>query len=312
MMWNVTLSTMWAVGRFDGLAEFFATARTLGLTRFELNHQVDSQMLSGVDLDGWTIASIHEPCPADIPTRELNERDWLISSADEENRQRGLDAVRRSIDLARELGAGLVVVHAGRVAVDARLERAQWDLWEAGQAATSEYAVLKERLVEARAIQAPANLDAACRSVAELAAYAAGSGVRLGIENRYHYLDVPMLDEMEVLLAAVGEARGGFLYDVGHAQTLENLGFAAHEAWLERYAARMVAVHLHDIRGLIDHAAAGLGEVDWDMVARHLPRQAMRTLEFHASNSPDEVRAALDFLAEKGCIELARRGNPAT
>jgi sugar phosphate isomerase/epimerase len=172
--------------------------------------------------------------------------------------------------------------------------------------------VLRERLAKARAAQAPANLEAARRSVAELAAYAAGAGIRLGIENRYHYLDMPMLDEMEALLAAVGAERGGFLYDVGHAQTLENLGFCPHEAWLERYAARMVAVHLHDIRGLIDHHAAGLGEVDWDMVARYLPPSAMRTLEFRSHNTPDQVRASLAFLAEKGCIELVRRGVPAT
>jgi len=305
-MWNVALSSMWAVDRFDCLADMFSASRALGLTKFELNHQVDSQMLAGLDLNGFTIPSVHEPCPADISMAELTRRNWLISAPDEENRQRGLHAVRRSIDLARELGAGLVVVHAGRVDIDEKLERDLWDLYEAGRTDSAEYAALKERLVDVRAARAGVCLEAACRSVSELADYASEADIRLGLENRYRYLDMPNLDEMESLLAAAGEERAGFLYDVGHGQTLDNLGFFAHEAWLQRYASRMIGVHLHDIKGLVDHHAAGLGEVDWDMVARYLPRDAMRTLEFRAFNTPDEVRAALEFLADKGCIEPPR------
>jgi sugar phosphate isomerase/epimerase len=157
--------------------------------------------------------------------------------------------------------------------------------------------------VDARAEKAEANLAAARRSVAELAEHAAQAGVRLGLENRYHYLDIPLADEMEDLLAVVGPDRGGFLYDVGHAQTLENLGFVPHQVWLERYADRMVAVHLHDIKGLRDHHAAGLGEVDWDMVARYLPREALRTFEFRSHNTPEQLEGALEFLASTGCIE---------
>ena len=34
-----------------------------------------------------------------------------------------------------------------------------------------------------------------------------------------------------------------------------------------------------------------------------VPQGAMRTLEFRSHNTPDQVRAALEFLADKGCIE---------
>ncbi len=303
MIWNVALSTMWAIDRFPDLGQFFSTARELGFWRFELNHQVNRQMLEAVDLDGYRITSVHEPCPADTPTATLAARNWLVSSTHEKNRRQGVVAVQRSIDLAQQVGAELVVVHAGRVDVDAALEAKLWTLYERGQAATAAYASLKETLVDARARRAAANLDAACRSIAELAEYAAQAGVRLGLENRYHYLDLPLPDEMEDLLAIAGSERGGFLYDVGHAQTLENLGLVPHQEWLERYADRMVAVHLHDIKGLRDHEAAGLGEVDWDMVARYLPREALRTFEFRAHNTPSQLQDALEFLAGKGCIE---------
>ena len=95
-MWNVALSTMWGIKRFERLGDFFTAGREAGFTRFELNHGVNSAMLDGVHLNGFRITSVHEPCPADVSVAELKKRDWLISATDEENRKRGVEAVRRS------------------------------------------------------------------------------------------------------------------------------------------------------------------------------------------------------------------------
>ena len=180
-------------------------------------------MLAGLDLTRHRIGGVHEPCPADISGGMLDDRNWLISASDEECRRQGVRAVQRSIDLARELGARAVVVHAGKVDIDPQLEKTLWRLFEVGQAQTSQYNEAKDRLMTARAAQAEANLEAVQRSLVELAEYAGRLGMRLGIKNRYHYLKIPLLDEMGRLLEAVGDGRGGFWYDVGHAHTLERL-----------------------------------------------------------------------------------------
>jgi sugar phosphate isomerase/epimerase len=65
----------------------------------------------------------------------------------------------------------------------------------------------------------------------------------------------------------------------------------------------VIGVHLHDVQGLRDHYAAGLGKVDWDMVAGYLPANAIRTCEFRNDNTPEQVAAALQFLADQGCID---------
>jgi sugar phosphate isomerase/epimerase len=304
-MWDVALSTMWAIGRFNHLSDFFSTGQELGFQRFELNHEVDSRMLGEVELNGYRVGSVHEPCPADISNATLRSRNWLVSATHQEGRRQGVHAVQRSIDLARELGAKAVVFHAGRVDVDAQLERELWDLFETGQRATSAYDDMREKLVAARAARAGPSLEAARLSLIELAEYAGRFGIRLGAENRYHYLDIPLPDEMEVLLSATGDDGVGFWYDVGHAETLARLGFIAHEEWLRRFTPRMMGVHLHDIRGIKDHFAAGLGDVDWEMVAGYLPEQAIRTCEFRAFNTPQQVAEALHFLDDKGCISRA-------
>ena len=305
-MWDVALSTMWGIGRFEDLGDFFACAQQIGFRRFELNHQVNSHMLDGINLDRYCISAVHEPCPADVSTAALRERDWLVSSTDEACRRQGVRAVRRSIDIAQQLGAEAIVVHAGRVGVDEEVEQELWTLHKAGGVHSAEYREKQELLVAARAAKAEAHLEATRRSIQELLAYAGRAGIRLGLENRYHYLDIPLLGEMGSLLALADDGQLGFWYDVGHAQTLENLGFDAHEEWLRRYAARMIGVHLHDIKGLTDHYAAGLGDVDWDMIAGYLPREAIRTFEFRSQTSPEQLGVALQFLADRGCLPNAR------
>ncbi len=295
---DIALSTMWGIGQFPSLADFFEAGRELGFARFELNHAIDSAMLEGLSLNG-AITSIHEPCPADTSTAELKRRNWLISAPDEEDRRQGVLATRRSIDLAHELGARAVVVHPGRVDVDPDLETVLVELQAAGRSHQPEYARAKERLVAARADQAGTNMRSVRLSLLELAEYAAQRGVRLGLENRFHYSEIPLPDELEELLELGFGDAVGYWHDIGHAQVLEHLGFNSHEEWLRRFAGRMVGVHLHDVVDLTDHLAAGLGQVDWEMVASYLPAGVLRTCEFQSSNSPQQVTAGLQWLVDR-------------
>ena len=109
---------------------------------------------------------------------------------------------------------------------------------------------------------------------------------------------------LNVILALGTPDEIGFIYDVGHAQTLDRLGFYPHEEWLKRFSTRIIETHLHDVIGTTDHLAPGLGEVDFDMVARYLPAQAIRTCEFQDINSYEQVKSGLNFLAAKGCISM--------
>jgi len=58
------------------------------------------------------------------------------------------------------------------------------------------------------------------------------------------------------------------------------------------------------VASLTDHYAAGLGEVDFSMVAEYLPENAFRTCEFQTFNTPEQVSAGLKVLAGHGCIKL--------
>ena len=302
-VYNAALSTMWAINTFPRLTDFFEFARRSGFARIELNHKVTSAMLEGIELHNFQISSVHEPCPADISVDELKRRDWLISSINEDNRREGVKAVRRSIDLASRLGASTVVVHAGHVSPDSSLEKKLRALHASGESGSEEFRQIQRQMIRSRAEAADAAFESVKKSILELLAHAETSGVRLGIENRYHFLEIPSPNELEVLLAFAGPDRIGFLYDVGHAEVLDHLGFYPHEEWLQRFASRIVGTHLHDVRGTKDHFAPGLGDVNFDAVAAYLPEQAFRTCEFQNTNTPEQVKAGLEFLFEHDCIK---------
>lgn len=294
---------MWAIRNFATLDEFCATARRLGFARIELNHQVDSAMLAGVDLTRYKVSSVHEPCPADISMNELKNRDWLISAPDEQNRKQGVISVKRSIDLAHALGVRVIVVHAGIASSDDQLEKKLVKLFRAGQAGSPEYTDLKTRVIEARAAHAAPHLEAVQRSLVELLAYAEKVGIRLGLENRYHYIDLPIPDEMDLLLNLAGPEQLGFWYDVGHAQTLDRLGFFPCQEWLQRFGGRMVGIHLHDVVGIDDHDAPGSGEVDFAQISSYLPEDAVRTLELKPQLSAEQVKRSAWVLAQYGLLQ---------
>jgi len=300
--WDASLSTMWAKRNFPSLGDFFQAARRMGFAHIELNHQIDSTMLAGIEMDHYHFSSIHEPCPANISVDTLKTRDWLISSADEEKRQQGVQAVRHSIDLAHQLGVDVIVVHSGNVQNDLSLENRLRSLYDAGLSGAAEYQAVKTHMEQLRAAYAGPRLEAAKKSLVELLEYAAPFGIRLGLENRYHYMDIPILDEMEQLLELGAPEQLGFIYDVGHALALDRLGFFPHQEWLKRYAPRLFGAHLHDVIGVKDHYAPGLGEVDFASIAAYIPPTAFRTLELHPKNTPEQVHASLRFLAAHGCV----------
>jgi sugar phosphate isomerase/epimerase len=301
-VWDASLSTMWARKNFATLGDFLKAARQLGFARIELNHQVNSAMLEGSDLHQVQIISIHEPCPADISTETLKEQDWTISAEDDEKRWQGVQAVKRSIDLAHDLGAGTIVVHAGNVLTDLTLENKMRTLYEAKHKVSEEYLALKYEHQKMRNALAETRLKAVKRSLSELLDYARRFGIRLGIENRYHYLDIPIPDEMEMLLDLASPDQLGFIYDVGHAQALDQLGFFPHQEWLDRFSTRMIGVHLHDVMGVEDHRAPGSGEVDFNMIAAFLPKEAFRTLELHPKTTQEQIRTSLQYLYNNRCI----------
>jgi sugar phosphate isomerase/epimerase len=302
VVYKAALSTMWTVVNCANMADAFNAAAEMGFAWVELNHSINSSILNGLDLEKYPVSSIHEPCPADISMNVLRDQDWLPTSPDEEKRRKGVRAIKNSLDLAHRLGVSTIVMHCGQVQTNGEDEKQLRRLFRQGLKDTPEFRSLRDRMIDTRAGLAAPYFRALKRSVLELLEHAGALNVRIGLENRYHYTDMPLQDEMEELLEMGDAAHLGFIYDVGHGQTLDRLGFLPHEDWLKRFSARMFGVHLHDVRGVDDHWPPGMGEVDYGMVARYLPETAFRTCEIHGKHSAQEIMDGLKVLEGAGII----------
>ena len=205
--YDACLSSMWGMKNFPYFPDFFPAAERLGFAGVELNHQVTPGMLEGVDLERYRVGSLHEPCPAVISAAELKKRDLLISSPAEDHRREGVDSIKRTIDLAAELGCQTVVVHCGQIQGDISLEFRLKDMCDSGQCGTPEFIEVKERFIARRASLAGPYLESVRKSLVELLEYVGHSNIRLGLENRFHFFDIPNGEEMSYLLDVAGPER---------------------------------------------------------------------------------------------------------
>ena len=301
---DAALSTMWAVDQHVSFNKALTLAKKAGLMRVELNHKVSPQQLKKFDKDHFYVSTVHDPCPAVIPLDELKHKDIMISSLDETCRKKAVDITKQSIDLACQFGSRSVVIHPGNLVCDSSRDRQLRKKWEAGLRNTTEYNILKDEMIADRAMRAPAHLDSVLKSLEDIVAYTRGTGVAIGLENRYRYYDIPILDEMEQLLSVCDENWYGFQYDSGHAYTLGALGLCDHEEWLRRFGKRMIGAHLHDVKGITDHQAPGSGDMDFKMISTYLPANACLTIEVGAHLNIDEIVEGLEVLVKSGCINI--------
>jgi sugar phosphate isomerase/epimerase len=302
MSLEVSLSTMWAKNRFSHMAEFAAKLRELGFTHVEPNRLVSPRMLAELLKTGVPVSSIHSPCPTVLSSQGIDVDRLSLSSLDVSERLEAVSFAKKTIDLAANVKARAIVLHMGEVPIDLSLQDRLHKLHDASHAQTEEYRQIKERLIRDRASLAQPYVDAAKRSLQELSKYGQGKGIMLGLETRFHFNEIPNTNEMAELLGEVSKELAGYWHDTGHAEVQEQLGFAFHEEWLLRFRDRMVGIHLHDIHGISDHHAPGKGNMDWEMIAKYLPRGIVKVCEIGEWNDEERMQGVVEFLQKKGIL----------
>ncbi len=297
MQGPASLSTMWAIGRFARMADFVRAAHRFGFAAVELNHQVTSEMLAEFvalyERGAVRISSVHDPCPRPDGLGSAPQ----LSSTDEAKRRRAVDLARRTLDLAQRVGARAVIIHAGRVDVDLALERRLRELFPRRREQPATYREALRQMAEARESLRGPHSEAALRSLLAIQDHARALGLHIGLENRYHYYELPLADELARLLDILDPAVVGYWHDTGHAQVLADVGYGRQEDWLTRFGARLVGIHLHEVDGLQDHLAVRGRGVDFAAIRRYVPDDAIRVCEFAYFNEPGEVAAAVAYLS---------------
>lgn len=302
-LYDAALSTMWWNQDTQTANEFFTSGRALGFARFELNHQIPPEAMQHIDTNRFSIGSLHDPCPAHTHARVLEQTDIQITSLDENRRRQGVDVVKGTIDEACRMGCRLVVIHPGRIICDHSMDDQLRAMYRAGSKGTPDYEELRQKTIADRASRSTPHLEKCLESLREIIAFASGTGLMLGLENRFHFYELPVFDEMQAMLNEFRQPWVGWQFDIGHLQVHDQLGLLNMKDWLHQFNQRIVGLHLHDVIGIKDHQVPGTGEVDFAMIAKYLPTDCYHTLEVDKVHNREAVDRGIRYLEKSGCIK---------
>ena len=302
------ISTCWWHGRSLRGDEIVRDILRLGLEGVELEYRITNaiyQQMRGPLKKALTVLSVHNffPKPED-PAIEKGSGDlFLLSSKDEDERSRAVKYSIRTIEQASDLGARAVVLHLGRVDMPSPFE-GYVSLYRSGKMHASEgRASIKEqrRIREARHRK---NLDAVLLSLDQLNREAEQRGVLLGIENRYHFHEIPNFEEIGTILKEFEGGNVGYWHDVGHAAVHENLGICRQKDLLDAYSEKLIGMHLHDARGLDDHFSPGQGQIDYTEISPFMKPRVMKILEVHSKVERKDLLKGVQFVKDR-CLPVS-------
>ncbi len=247
---------------------------------------------------GLAVSSLHNFCPVPPGFGHTGGGGDVLSLASR-NREERNAAVRltlETIEQANDLEARAVVLHCGSVEMTPEAE-VLYRFFRSGRIKTQEAQGFIARKLAERDGLKPRHLDALCFSLEKLLPAAERHHVRLGLENRYHYHELPGIDDFKRLFQEFDGAPIGYWHDTGHAHASEVLSLFSAVDLLKRYSSNLVGCHLHDASGLDDHLPPGRGEIDFPALATFLPPGLPQVIELKPKTPPEAARDGATHLA---------------
>jgi len=271
--------------------------RDLGFENVELSHGVRVSLVGGiqevVDAGEVRISSLHNFCPLPLEVQGASPDCYEFTSHRPFDQRRAVKLSIQTIDFAARLGAGLVVLHLGRVPMGPATRRLGL-LAREGKQNTSEWIKLKIDSVKEREKKAPVYRQRVLDCLKPIVEHATKKNVYLGCEGRFAYEEFPTEREYPALLDEINSPHVGYWHDFGHIQVKHNLGFLDHYEWLKSIRHRLFGCHLHDCQWPSrDHRVPFAGTIDYDRLIPLVPEHCLFTWELSPSAKPEEIQAAL-------------------
>ena len=277
-----TLSTNWNNVRLDDGAAIADEAGELGFASLELGFRTRPQQLSGFKsrLDTMPVDSVHAYCPVPIGAPSGHPELHQLCSPEENERALARLLLEKTFACAADLGAKVVVVHAGY----ARMDTLFGNLFTKARAL---------RIKRGRRVY-----DAFRREFDLLRPSLESKGLVLALENLPRLEGFPNSFEAKDLMREFDGAPLRLWFDTGHALVREERGWDGESAHLAAELAPWIAgMHLNDVKGPFDdHGEPGWGNVRFSRLAFLAKRDILRVFEPGPSVSRSDLRDSLAYI----------------
>ncbi len=299
----LALSTSWKSTETtdaEALLEFF---HRLDISALELEYRISEstyqQMRKPLKKSRLKVVSAHNffPKPSIKPESRASGDFFMLTSLDEEERHHAVQWTAKTISHAAELGAKAVVLHCGRVVMDRELD-ILYQFFKSNQIQSKASQDFIGKKLSERDELKPRYLENLLYSLDQLSRVADKFGILLGLENRFHYDELPTLEDFETLFRRFKGAPLGYWHDTGHAFVNESLTTIPAGALLNAYGDKLIGVHLHDAIGIKDHLAPGTGKIDFESLKSYLKPDTIKVLELKPQVADFEVARGIRFIRE--------------
>jgi sugar phosphate isomerase/epimerase len=300
----IAFSTCWNSSRHTvGEAMLREIKDQLGFDLVELGHGIRLSLMPGVQKlfeDGEVrFSSLHNFCPLPVEVMSASPDCYTFSSSSGHERQRAVKQTLQTIDFAARLGASFVVLHLGKIPMKPVTDPLI-ALAKAGEMFSREYVRRKVNAVAKRERVAPAYLANVKECLKPIVEHAAAKNVRLGIEGRRAYEEIPSEREIPGLLDEINAPHVGYWHDFGHLQIKENLGFIDHAEWLRTIGSRTFGCHVQDcVWPAQDHQPPFAGGVDLEKLVPLLPPSCLFVWEMSPRKTTEEIRRSVVIWKER-------------
>ena len=269
----------------------------LGFDSIELGHGIRLSLMPGIqkmfDSGQVRFTSLHNFCPLPVEVMVASPDCYQLSAVSPEERERAVKQTFQTIDFAERLGAPFVVLHLGQVKMRPITDRLI-KMTKAGKHLSRAYVQAKLKAVETRERRAPAHLQRVKDCLRRIVEHAASKNVRIALESRRGYEEIPSERELPSLLDELNSGQVGYWHDFGHSQIKENLGFIDHAEWLGAVGSRAFGCHVQDcVWPAKDHEAPFTGAIDFDKLVPLLPTNCLFVWEMSPNKTADAIRQSV-------------------
>ncbi len=284
----------------------------VAINAVELEYRIPASKYSDLKYhlksDNVKITSVHNYFPFIAPTPEMHPSGDLFSLADldPDRRKQAVAETQKTIACANELEAGIVVLHCGWVEMDHQVQTiAQYLELNQIQSQASQF-FIQEKLAQLEKNKIP-HISNLLFSLESLLRFAEREGVQLGLENRYHYYELPSFIDFKLIFNEFRGAPIGYWHDTGHAHALEKLTLIEPGALLKMYSNHLIGMHLHDAVGLDDHLAPGKGEIKLSETLAQRSKNTTLVVELRPGSDEADIRSGIEHL--RACLERGASGS---